>query len=165
MKKRKIKVGDFESTIITGDYNKFKKAYERLWPDIKRIFSEEGMPIPDDPYKLLDEILFRGFDGEENPTLNKDDFFNFAMRPRRSALSEEEEKELREMIREYKGNKSSIYGHHSENREWVKSKWNEIREGKPSDRQADFEIQKLYKDKFNGLSISRSQIQRFTGRQ
>ncbi len=64
-----------------------------------------------------------------------------------------------------KNNSSSGYGLHQENEEWVKRKWSEIRENKPSDNQADIELIKLYRKEFNGMTISKSQIQRFTGRQ
>jgi len=59
----------------------------------------------------------------------------------------------------------STYGTHKENADWVRENWYKYRKKLPSDRQTDLKIQKLYKSEFNGMTISSSQIQRFTGRQ
>jgi len=56
------------------------------------------------------------------------------------------------------------YGQHQSKRDWVQNKWPEIRDKKDSDNQADLEIQKMYKEKFD-KKISTSTIQRYTGRQ
>lgn len=60
---------------------------------------------------------------------------------------------------------SSNYGPHQEKQEWIAKTWEQEREKLPSNNQADERVQELYKEKFNGLSISKRQIQRFTGRE
>ncbi|MCC5906581.1 MAG: hypothetical protein JJU13_10255 [Balneolaceae bacterium] len=63
-----------------------------------------------------------------------------------------------------KGNKSE-YGQHQEKFDWIKSEWDKVRKTVESDRQADLKIKELYSKKYNGLSISKSTIERATGRQ
>lgn len=60
---------------------------------------------------------------------------------------------------------STEYGIHQSKEEWVNKTWDKVRKEKKSDRQADLEVQKLYKEKYNGVEISTSTIQRYTGRQ
>lgn len=59
---------------------------------------------------------------------------------------------------------SNEYGVHQGNAEWIASTWEKVRKEESSNNKADEKVIELYKKEFNGLSISKRQIQRFTRR-
>ena len=56
-------------------------------------------------------------------------------------------------------------GFHKENEHLICTKWHEIRKFTTSDNQADIQFQDYYSKEFGGIKISKSTIQRATGRQ
>lgn len=59
---------------------------------------------------------------------------------------------------------SEPYGTHQANEKWVASTWDDVRKKENSDNKADEKVKEMYKAEFNGISISKRTIQRFTGR-
>lgn len=83
---------------VTGDYNEHKERFNRLMPVVRKVFMDEGLAIPeDDAYKMLDEVIERQFEGDNEP-LTDDDFINMAQKI---------EEQLREKVRKHKAAGSS----------------------------------------------------------
>ena len=83
---------------VTGDYNEHKERFNRLMPVVRKVFMDEGLAIPeDDAYKMLDEVIERQFEGDNEP-LTDDDFIN---------MTRKIEERLREKVKEYKAAEGS----------------------------------------------------------
>jgi hypothetical protein len=99
--KKEIDRQEIRKRVIVMSYNDYLALYAEMEPALRRIFREEKMPFPDDPWKLINFVSLRlleeGKYGNVKAELKDDDFIYASKMIEKAVREELHRKQLYEL--------------------------------------------------------------------